>query len=104
MAQNLLANEDGIHKRLLDSSSRSSANASRKPALRTFARPNFLFVFEGCSEGPPPLRARRYSRNSFSLGPYSPDLLTLGDLVGCLKALFLATFLGMSPSEFVRIY
>ena len=33
--------------------------------------------------GSPPRRCR-YGRNPFSPGRYSPDLLTLGDLVGCL--------------------
>ena len=32
------------------------------------------------------------SRNPFSLGPFSPDLLTLGDLVGSLKLLSLGAF------------
>ena len=48
-AQKFLANESGIHKRLFDPSSRSSANLQMQPVLRSFARPDFLVVFESCS-------------------------------------------------------
>jgi hypothetical protein len=48
-AQKFLANPSGIHKRVLYPSSLSSANASRKPFLRSRAAAKFVVVFEGCS-------------------------------------------------------
>ena len=89
-------------QRLFDPSSRSSANASRKPVLRSFAQPKFLVVFEGCSGGAPHCAHADTGRNPFSPGRYSPDLLTLGDLVGSLRRLFSLIFFATSRSDFDR--
>ena len=48
-AQKFLANESGIHKRLFERRSRSSANFPTQPALYPFAQPDFFVVFEGCN-------------------------------------------------------
>ena len=38
---------------MFDPSSRSSANLPTQPVLRSVARPDFLVVFEGCSDEAP---------------------------------------------------
>ena len=91
-------------QRRFDPSSLCSANLPMQPVLRSFAWPKFLVVFEGCSEGPP-----HYAHaDTAEIRSLWADILRTCSLWviwwGALRHCFSATFLGMSPSEFVRIY
>ena len=82
----ILLNQCFTPQRLFDPSSRCSANIPMQPVLRLLDQPNFLVVFEGCSREPTHCALVQLPETVLS-GRYSPDLLTLGDLVGSSAAL-----------------